>query len=81
MRLEKLKQGNSLKAKLLFWVIRRSTKAEPFDVIKTLVYRPRFFGGPYNQLLQASLRGESRWSIGERELFAAFTSRLNQCLF
>src|SRR5439155_643566 len=25
--------------------------------------------------------GPSEWSVGERELFAAFTSRLNQCLF
>jgi hypothetical protein len=27
------------------------------------------------------MRGPSQWSVGERELFAAFTSRLNQCLF
>jgi len=27
------------------------------------------------------MRGPSTWSVGERELFAAFTSRLNQCVF
>jgi len=27
------------------------------------------------------MRGPSDWSIGERELFAAFTSKLNQCVF
>ena len=30
---------------------------------------------------QAVMRGPSEWSIGERELFAAFVSRLNQCDF
>jgi AhpD family alkylhydroperoxidase len=27
------------------------------------------------------MRGPSEWSAGERELFAAFTSQLNQCPF
>jgi hypothetical protein len=27
------------------------------------------------------MRGPSEWTVGERELFAAFTSRLNQCPF
>jgi len=27
------------------------------------------------------MRGPSMWSVGERELFAAFVSRLNQCVF
>jgi AhpD family alkylhydroperoxidase len=27
------------------------------------------------------MRGPSDWSVGERELFAAFVSNLNQCRF
>jgi hypothetical protein len=27
------------------------------------------------------MRGPSPWSVGERETFAAFVSRLNQCVF
>jgi hypothetical protein len=27
------------------------------------------------------MRGTSDWAVWERELFAAFTSRLNQCVF
>ena len=28
-----------------------------------------------------NLGGPSPWSVGEREMFAAFVSRLNQCVF
>ena len=31
--------------------------------------------------LELALRGPSDWSDGERELFAAFVSSLNQCVF
>ena len=55
--------------------------AEGFDVLKVMTYRPEFFGSPYCDLLQDVMRGPSDWSPGERELFAAFTSRLNQCPF
>jgi hypothetical protein len=27
------------------------------------------------------MRGPSDWTVAERELFAAFTSKLNQCVF
>ncbi len=32
-------------------------------------------------LLEAAVRGPSDWSIGERELFAAFVSSINQCTY
>jgi len=32
-------------------------------------------------VLDDVMRGESEWSPGERELFAGFTSLLNQCPF
>lgn len=50
-------------------------------VIKTLLYRPELFGGPFSDDLDDVMRGPSDWSPGERELFAGFASMLNQCLF
>jgi len=50
-------------------------------VMKTLLYRPESFGRPYSDAVDRAMRGQSEWSAGERELFAAFTSLLNQCPF
>jgi hypothetical protein len=61
--------------------IRERSGREPLGVVKTLMYRPELFGLPFSQALQDVMRGPSDWSAGERELFAAFTSQLNQCLF
>ena len=46
-----------------------------------LTQRGELFGRPYAALTQAVMRGPSEWSIGTRELFAAFVSRQNQCSF
>jgi hypothetical protein len=51
------------------------------DVVRTLRYRPSFFGAAHGAHTQAAMRGASAWSVGEREIFAAFVSRLNQCHF
>ena len=51
------------------------------DIRRILSYRPELFGQPFSACLQEVLRGPSEWSIGERELFAAFTSRKNQCTY
>jgi hypothetical protein len=54
---------------------------DALGVVKTLLYRPELFGAPFSQTLDEAMRGPSEWSAGERELFAAFTSLLNQCHF
>jgi hypothetical protein len=51
------------------------------DVVSVLGHRPAFFGGPFGVALQEAMRGPSDWTAGERELFAAFVSAQNQCLF
>jgi putative intracellular protease/amidase len=50
-------------------------------VVRTLLYRKDFFGRPFSELTQQVMRGPSPWTVGEREIFAAFVSRLNQCVF
>ena len=51
------------------------------DVARVLAYRPEMFGVPFSMCLEDVMRGPSDWSVGERELFAAFVSRTNQCPF
>jgi uncharacterized peroxidase-related enzyme len=53
----------------------------PSDVLRTLYYRPEVFGRPFSDVLELAMRGESDWSNGERELFAAFVSSLIPCPF
>lgn len=55
--------------------------ANPIGVVKTLHYRPDIFGEPFSNVLDVAMRAPSDWSAGERELFAAFVSSLNQCPF
>jgi hypothetical protein len=81
MRLAAVEHGHRLQQKLLMAVIRVMTRVRVPDIVRTLFYRPEFFGKPLSVWTQAVMRGPSEWSVGERELFAAFTSRLNQCLF
>jgi hypothetical protein len=58
-----------------------SDDPEMLDVVKTLLYRSEVFGEPFSEVLDLAMRGDSDWTAGERELFAAFVSSLNQCPF
>jgi hypothetical protein len=51
------------------------------DILRVLFYRPDLFGKHFSVCLHRALRGPSEWSVGERELFAAFVSQKNQCRF
>ena len=62
-------------------VIADTLTERDFDVVRTMRYRSELFGRPFSAALQQVMRGPSDWSPGERELFAAFVSRQNQCVF
>jgi len=81
MRLERVTNGHRLPQKLIMLVIRLTTGYRAPDIVRTLFYRPEFFGRHMNAWTQAVMRGPSFWTVGQRELFAAFTSSLNQCPF
>jgi len=51
------------------------------DISLALRYRPELFGAPVSAYFQEVMKKPSEWSEGERELFAAFVSSLNQCPF
>ncbi len=80
MRLERVHAGHSLPDKAVMGMIRILMGHAP-GVVRTLRYRKKFFGQPFSALTQQVMRGPSQWSVGEREIFAAFVSRLNQCVF
>lgn len=81
MRLKAVERGEGLADRLLYALIRLLSGFRAPDVVRTLAYRKPFFGGLHRTHTQATMRGPSGWSVGERELFAAFVSRLNQCEF
>lgn len=81
MRLPILETGHGWGRKLILLLARVAMGVKPPDVIKTLFYRPEFFGDHHSAWTNQVLRGPSAWTVGERELFAAFTSKLNQCVF
>ena len=81
MRLAVVDSGHGPGEAAMLAAIRERSGAEPLGVVKTLLYRPELFGRPFSEGLDRVMRGPSDWSAGERELFAGFTSLLNQCLF
>ena len=80
MRLRKVHTGHRFREKAILSVIRIMMGHAP-GVIRTLFYRKEFFGRHFSELTQQVMRGPSPWSVGEREIFAAFVSHLNQCVF
>lgn len=81
MRLAAVKRGNRWPNRLLFGLIEKAARTELPDVMRTMSFRSGFFGGPYTAFQQQLMRGPSPWSVGERELMAAYTSYLNQTPF
>jgi len=80
MRLPVVHRGHGLRDKLMLTMMRVVMGHAP-GVVRTLLYRKEFFGRPWSELTQRVMRGPSPWTPGERELFAAHVSALNQCSF
>jgi AhpD family alkylhydroperoxidase len=77
MRLAILDKGHAFGAKVMFAMIRLFSGQRVVDAVKLVMYRPDFYGGPMKQLTHEAMRGPSAWSIGDRELMAAFVSKVN----
>ncbi len=81
LRLRIFDSGHDLPTRLTLGLMRRIARTEVPAVIRIASYRHLYFGTPYHALVQDVMRGPSAWTVGERELFAAFTSSRNQCQF
>src|SRR5882672_10438276 len=79
MRLRVLDTGHGFGTKALFALIRTMSRQPVLDVIKLVKYRVDLYGEPMGSVTQDAMRGASTWSVGDRELMAAFVAKTNQC--
>jgi len=81
MRLRILDSGHGFGTKALFAIIRMVSRQPVLDVVKLVKYRADFYGAPMSAVTQEAMRGPSTWSVGDRELMAAFIAKTNKCEF
>jgi uncharacterized peroxidase-related enzyme len=81
MRLDVLNHGYGRGTKLLFGLIRLFSRHPVPDAAKLVFYRPEYYGSWAKEFTQQAMRGPSAWSVGDRELMAAFVSQANECAF
>jgi hypothetical protein len=80
VRLPSVERGEGA-SRLVFAMIRLMSGQRAPDVVRTIFFRKQLFGKPFSRLVHDTLRGPSEWSVGERELIAAFVSERNKCRF
>lgn len=81
MRLDVLNSGYRVGTKVLFALIHAVSRQPLPDAAKLTFYRPDFYGTLGKEFTHEAMRGPSEWSVGDRELMAAFVSKMNECAF
>ena len=81
MRPRILDNGHSLSTKALFALIRTMSRQPVLDVVRLVNYRADFYGKPMGRVAQEAMRGPSSWTVGDRELMAAFIAKTSQSPF
>lgn len=81
MRPRVLDHGYGIGPKLLFRLIRLMSGHPAPDAAKVTFYRPDFYGAHAKRLTHEAMRGRSTWSVGDRELMAAYVSTVNDSPF
>jgi uncharacterized peroxidase-related enzyme len=81
MRPEVLNSGYRPGTKLLFAVIQLFSRQPLPDAAKLVFYRPDFYGARAKAFTHQAMRGPSAWSVADRELMAAYVSRVNESAF
>jgi uncharacterized peroxidase-related enzyme len=80
MRLDLFYTRQKISARVIAQLVRFVDGFSP-DIVRVFLYRKEFFGELFQSRFHDTLRGESEWSAGERELMAAFVSYRNQCRY
>lgn len=81
MRLDILNRGYRPGTKLLFALVRLFSGHPLPDAAKLVFYRPDFYGARAKEFTHEAMRGASDWSVGDRELMAAYVSTVNGSAF
>src|SRR6266536_2567318 len=81
MRLDILNRGYRPGIKLLFALVRLFSGHPMPDAAKLVFYRPDFYGARAKEFTHEAMRGSSDWSVGDRELMAAYVSKVNDSAF
>jgi uncharacterized peroxidase-related enzyme len=79
VRLTILDHPNGIRAKAMFVLIRIVSGHPVLDAVKLALYRPSFYRAA--GLTQEAMRGPSEWSVADRELMAAYVSKMNETEF
>jgi uncharacterized peroxidase-related enzyme len=81
MRPEILNRGYGRGTKLLFGAVKLFSGQPLPDAAKITFYRPDFYGNYAKTFTQKAMRGPSAWSVADRELMAAYVSKVNESAF
>lgn len=81
MRLHEVEKGDGIGYSMLFRFISTVSGMRLPDAARIVMYHKDFYGKPMTTWTHAAMRGQSSWSVGERELIAATVAKWNSCPF
>ena len=81
MRLPEIERGDGLLSRFLIRLISLMSGMRLPDAARIVLYHKKFYGDPASGWTHAAMRGDSAWTVGERELIAAMTAKWNACAF
>lgn len=81
MRLAEVTRGDTVAHRLLIRVISRVAGYRLPDAARVAFYDKAFAGPALGRWTQQAMRGESGWTVAERELMAAMVASWNSCPF
>jgi uncharacterized peroxidase-related enzyme len=81
MRLPEVERGDTLRHRLMIRLISRLAGYRLPDAARVAFYDKAFAGPALGAWTNRAMRGQSSWSVSERELMAAMVASWNSCPF